>query len=200
MVANQFSKGKPKMLNTSIQMAIHQVNPSNYLPSMAGSLAKSFGAFHALPVPSMERQAISLNIAAALLQHAEAGNLGRVLQAPCGIVISKRLIQPDVLFVARERRGIIGEANLHAAPDLIVEVLSPGMQERDRRAKRKLYAFLEVREYWIVDPEAATIEVLVWSELGYALAGVYGRSDLLLSPLLPKLRLSLSDVFPTEDE
>jgi hypothetical protein len=42
--------------------------------------------------------------------------------------------------------------------------------------------------------------VLVWSEVGYVRAGVYGRSDLLLSPLLPKLRLPLSDVFPVEDE
>ena len=115
-------------------------------------------------------------------------------------VLSTKLIQPDVLFIAKERRGIIGKANLHAGPDLIVEVLSPGTQEKDLRARRKLYAFFEVKEYWIVDPDAAAIEVLVWSELGYVSAGLYGRRERLCSPLLPGLDLPISRIFGAEQD
>jgi Uma2 family endonuclease len=188
------------MSTISIQRAIERFNHSNYSPGIEANRNKMSGDLCLLPVPSMERQAISLRIASALLQHIEAGKLGRVLQAPCGIILSTRLIQPDVLFVTRGRRGIIGKSNLHGAPDLIVEVLSPGMQENDLRAKRRLYAFFEVKEYWIVDPDATTIEVLVWSELGYVSAGNFGRSDWLYSPLLPGLNLPLSRVFKADED
>jgi Uma2 family endonuclease len=188
------------MSTISIQRAIARLNHNDYSPSIGVNRNTVAGDLYALPVPSLERQAISLRIASALLQHTEAGKLGRVLQAPCGIILSTRLIQPDVLFVSRGRRGIIGKSNLHAAPDLIVEVLSPSMQENDLRAKRKLYAYFEVTEYWIVDPDAATIEVLVWSELGYVSAGNYGRSDWLYSPLLPGLNLPLSRVFKADED
>lgn len=150
------------------------------------------------PAPSMEQRTISLRIAAALLQYTQAGKLGRVLQAPYGVILSKKIIQPDVLFVARERRGIIGKAGLYAAPDLIVDLTSPRMQEKELRARKKLYAFFEVKEYWITDPDASTIEVLVWSELGYIPIGKYGKTDRLFSPLLPGLNLPLSKIFATE--
>ncbi len=188
------------MLNTSVQRAIDRFNSGDYHPGIVDNRTNLSGNLYALPVPSMERQAISLKIASALLQHTEAGKLGRVLQAPCGIVLSTRLIQPDVLFIARERRGIIGKTNLHAGPDLIVEVLSPGMQEKDLRAKRKLYAFFEVKEYWLVDSSAAAIEVLIWSELGYVSAGCYGRRDRLFSPLLPGLNIPISRIFGAEED
>ena len=74
------------------------------------------------------------------------------------------------------------------------------MQQRDLRARKKLYAFFEVREYWIADPVASTIEVFVWSELGYIPIGKYANMDRLSSPLLPDLNLALSKVFLTDEE
>ena len=151
-------------------------------------------------VSDMKRQAISLRIAAALLQHAESGRCGSVLQAPCGVVLSRKMIQPDILFVARQRRGIIGKARLYAAPDLIVDLLSPATQQKDLRIKKKLYALFKVKEYWIADPDSRMIEVLVWSELGYVSNGKYGKTDRLCSPLLPGLNLPLSTIFITADD
>lgn len=89
------------MLNTSILKTTDRANDINFLPGFASGRDKLLIDFRALPAPGMERQAISLKIASALLQHIEAGKLGRVLQAPCGIVLSTRLIQPDILFIAR---------------------------------------------------------------------------------------------------
>ena len=57
-------------------------------------------------------------------------------------------MQPDLLFVAADRVSIIGEKFISAAPDLVVEVLSPSTEDRDRTLKMKLYARAGVRELW----------------------------------------------------
>ena len=80
-------------------------------------------------------------------------------------------------------------------PDLVIEILSPGTRGKDLEVKRKIYARFGVQEYWIVDPDAATVEVLVWGESGYASAGVFTGTDRLSSPLLPELNLPLTEIF-----
>jgi Uma2 family endonuclease len=153
------------------------------------------------PSPSIRHQAVVLKIAAALLQHVESKKLGRVLHAPCDVVLSgENVIQPDILYVERKRRGIIGANNLRGAPDLVIEVLSRDAREKDRRFKRKLCARFEIPEYWAVDSDAATVETLLWSEMGYISAGRYTMSDRLSSPLLPDLNLPLTRVFASLDE
>jgi Uma2 family endonuclease len=150
------------------------------------------------PALTLEHQAISLRLAAALLQHTQVADLGQVLHTPSGILLSKRAIQPHVLFVARERRGIIGKTGLHAPPDLIVDILPSHLSAQYIRAKKRLYSFFEIGEYWIVDPDTSSIEVMVWSELGYILVSRYRKRDWLSSPLMPELKLPVSKVFVTE--
>jgi Uma2 family endonuclease len=151
---------------------------------------------HRAPAPSTRHQTVVLKIAAALLRHVESRRLGQVLQAPCDVVLSgETVIQPDVLFVERKRRGIIGANSLRGAPDLVIEVLSRDAQERCYRLKKKIYGRFEIPEYWAVDSDANTIETLLWSELGYISAGRYTKFDRLSSPLLPSLNLPLSRIF-----
>jgi Uma2 family endonuclease len=153
------------------------------------------------PAPSTRHQTVVLKIAAALLRHVESRKLGRVLQAPCDVMLpGKTVIQPDILFVERNRRGIIGENSLRGAPDLVIEVISRETQKKDLPSKKKIYARFEVPEYWAVDSDGNTVETLVWSELGYISAGRYTQSDCLSSPLLPKLNLPLSRIFGSLDE
>jgi Uma2 family endonuclease len=156
---------------------------------------------HRAPSPSIRRQTVILKIAAALLQHVESRKLGQVLQGPCDVVLSgKTVIQPDILFVERTRRGIIGAERLHGAPDLVVEVLSRDSREYDGRSKRKIYSRFEIPEYWAVDSDGDTVETLLWSEMGYVPAGRYTKYDRLSSPLLPKLNLPLSRIFRNPDD
>jgi Uma2 family endonuclease len=132
----------------------------------------------------------------ALIQHVKARSLGVILHAPCDVILSEaNVVQPDILFVRKERSGIIGEANLKGAPDLIIEILSPATRSKDLELKRKTYARFGVQEYWIVDPDAETVEVLAWSETGYVTAGSYVKSDCLSSTLLSDLKLALTEVF-----
>jgi Uma2 family endonuclease len=156
---------------------------------------------HHEPSPSIRRQAVVLKVAAALLHHVESRKLGQVLQAPCDVLLpEKTVIQPDILFVERTRRGIIGKNNLRGAPDLVVEVLSRDARERKCSLKRRICSRFEIPEYWEVDTDADTVETLLWSELGYISAGRYLKRDRLSSPLLPNLNLPLSRIFSHPDE
>jgi Uma2 family endonuclease len=90
---------------------------------------------------------------------------------------------------------LIENESLRGAPDIAIEILSPKTRDKDLRIKRKIYSRFEVKEYWTVDPDSESIEVLLWSELGYASNGIYGKSGRLSSPALPRLRLPLRKVF-----
>ncbi len=93
--------------------------------------------------------------------------------------------------------NIIQENGLNGAPDLIVEIFSPATADRDRTYKRTLYARSRVFEYWLVDPDARTIEVLTLSEKDYQRAGSYAFAldQTLNSPLLSGLAIPLNEVF-----
>jgi Uma2 family endonuclease len=152
--------------------------------------------FRTIPVTETKHQLVSLKIASALLLHVEPRSLGHVLQAPCAVIFPGRfVIQPDILFVEKGRSGLIEERHLRGAPDVIIEIVSQDTREDDLKIKRKIYSRFQVKEYWTVDLRCETVEVLVWSEMGYATAGVYGKSNCLSSPALPGFRLSLRRVF-----
>lgn len=81
---------------------------------------------------------------------------------------------PDILFITKERLHIVKRGRIEGAPDIIVEVLSPSNWLKDRREKFETYAKAGVREYWIVDPRARTIELFFLREGTYSLIGKYG--------------------------
>jgi Uma2 family endonuclease len=149
------------------------------------------------PSPTTRHQTICIKLATELFQFVSQNDLGQVFSAPYDVVLSNHdVAQPDILFVSNRRSHIVTAANIQGAPDLIVEVLSPGTQQYDRGYKRTLYARHGVREYWLVDPDAETVEVLVeGGDAGLTPAAAYGRADTLVSPLLPGLSLNLSRVF-----
>jgi Uma2 family endonuclease len=156
-----------------------------------------------VPVParSIKHQAVALKLAAALLRYAESSKLGRVLQAPCDVILSHSIVmRPDILFIKKERRGLIGKTHLWGVPDLVIDILSNSIHRADLQAKKKIYADYGVQEYWVVDSDANTIDPLVWSELGYVLIKNGHKTGRLYSPLLPDLNLHLSDIFADEDD
>ena len=148
------------------------------------------------PSPTTYHQRILRQLERALGEHVESRRLGEVLFTPCDVVLSETdIVQPDILFVSQERASIIGEKNISSAPDLVVEVLSPGTAQRDQTLKAKTYQRYGVRELWIVSPEARTVEVFVNSDSGFRREAIYGYGDALRSPLLPGLEIPLDRVF-----
>ena len=166
------------------------------LPETAERCELIDGEYWIMPSPTGPHQGAILNIGSELWRFVRANKLGKVFIAPFDVILSPNdVFQPDVIFLSNERMRFRTGDNIRGAPDLVVEVLSPSTAARDRGVKRDRYARFGVREYWMADLEARLIEVLVASDDGFATAGVYGEGDALRSPLLPGLRLDVSEVF-----
>ena len=123
--------------------------------------------------------------------------LGKLFYAPCDVVLSESdVVQPDLLFVSREREHLLsGGQNVQGAPDLVVEILSPGTARRDRGDKRALYGKHGVIEYWLVDPMAETVSIHRQRAGVLVLSRTFGREQTLRSRLLAGLELRLDDIF-----
>lgn len=119
------------------------------------------GELWVTPAPSVRHQRISVRLERALDDLLVRPGLGEIFHAPLGVEFpaTGEGVQPDILFVSNERRGIVAEEWIRGAPDLVVEILSASTAERDRGIKRDLYERHGVAEYWIVDPEADAVEV-----------------------------------------
>ncbi|MFN7944853.1 MAG: Uma2 family endonuclease [Blastocatellia bacterium] len=124
--------------------------------------------------------------------------LGVANNAPGVIFADDDDVAPDVVWVSQEKLGsILGEdGKLHAAPELVIEVVSPGWdnQQRDRQTKLKLYSRRGVQEYWIVDWQQQTVEVYRRSGFRLKLIGTMLRNDKLTSPLLPGFSLPVAEL------
>jgi Uma2 family endonuclease len=105
------------------------------------------------------------------------------------------VVQPDVLFVARDRLHIIAKKNLVGIPNLIVEILSPSSTTRDQKEKLNLYQRYGLPEYWIVDPDSQTVEVCL--SVGNRLERVESlkTGEQLHARQIPGLVLELSEIF-----
>lgn len=73
---------------------------------------------------------------------------------------------PDLLFIAKEHRDILQDAHVEGAPDLAIEIVSPGSEERDWREKYWEYEEAEVKEYWVIDPYSQTMAMYRLEEEG----------------------------------
>jgi len=154
------------------------------------------GELYMVPAPNFRHQTISRDLGVVLWEFVKENNLGTVLYAPFDVVLSETdVVQPDIIFVSKERMGLMTEKNLRGAPDLAIEILSTATRERDKLVKKKLYMEYGVKEFWIVDPDRRTIEIMVLKETGFETFGIYFIDDELTSPLLRGFKLDLKEVF-----
>lgn len=106
------------------------------------------------PSPKFIHQRILNDLILQLGSFIRENQLGQTLIAPMDVYLEERnIFQPDILFISNENRQIIEEDGLHGAPDLIIEILSPGTAKYDLTMKKDVYERCGVKEYWIVDPE-----------------------------------------------
>ena len=150
------------------------------------------------PAPNTRHQEISMNLSEIIRHFLRTNPLGKVFAAPYDVVFSQeppQVVEPDLVFVSKDRLSLITEKNLQGAPDLLVEILSEGTSRRDRREKHSLYERFGVPEYWIVDPDQNTVQVFRRTGKRYAPAREFGINDRLETPLLPGLSILLSEVF-----
>jgi Uma2 family endonuclease len=168
----------------------------DYMKLPEGTLAELIGGeLFMTPSPSFSHQDVAYEIAGRLRAFVAERGLGKAVGAPLDVHLpSGDIVQPDVLFIRKDNLGIV-QRWIMGVPDLLVEIVSPDRPERDRLVKRSLYANNGIGEFWIVDLDTRTIEVLTLSGGAYASHGYFEDCDTLTSPALPGLSLRLDDVF-----
>ena len=153
------------------------------------------------PSPGTPHQLILWNLSGMLGPYLRANPIGTALAGPFDVKLSPfTVLVPDLVYVTADRFArVVNEKHATAAPDLVVEILSPGTRRRDKGRKRVIYDREGVREYWIVDPEAESIMALRRPRADAGLTRVrtwtLEADGVLESPLFPGLRLPLHDVF-----
>ena len=112
------------------------------------------------PSPEIPHQRSSLLLVSKMLNFVEDNELGLVLEAPMDVELDEdNVFQPDILFISKERFGIIREGRkIKGAPDLVVEILSTN-KKYDQEEKKYLYELHNVREFWLVDVKKKQVEV-----------------------------------------
>ena len=124
------------------------------------------GDLYMTPSPSLRHQLVSWRLCSALDRFLVKTGHGVVLSAPFGVEFpaTSEGVQPDILFVSRDRYEIVAESVVVGAPDLVAEILSPSTASRDCGIKRRLYERQGVQEHWVVDPNESVVDVWRFAE------------------------------------
>ncbi len=148
--------------------------------------------------PGLTHQQISMNFTFLIRSYLESHPIGLIFATPSLILTELSGVIPDVVFFRHERSEeiILGE-RLTGAPDLVVEILSPGAENlrRDRIAKRQLYARHGVAEYWMVDPVQRALEVYRLQTGSLELVATLKDADELSSSFLPGFSCATAAIF-----
>jgi Uma2 family endonuclease len=157
------------------------------------------GEHYVTPSPNTAHQVIVGNLYFALRSHLEANPVGQLFTAPFDVVFSDfDVVEPDLLYItAARRRDILTKQHVRGAPDLVIEVASPGTRRRDETIKRRLYERDGVAEYWVVDPDLEVVRIYRREDRGFGRPHELSREagDVLESPLFPDLTLPLDAIF-----
>ena len=123
------------------------------------------------PRPTVNHNSVAFNIAFAFKKYLKGKPCKPFADGTDVYLTEKDRVIPDVMIICKKE--IIKLKGVFGVPDLIVEVLSPGTEKRDRGYKKDLYEESGVREYWLVEPETQTVEVYLLKDKKFVLDDVY---------------------------
>jgi Uma2 family endonuclease len=157
------------------------------------------GELYVSSAPAFVHQIILLRIASAFVDYLRQHPIGEIVPG-VGVVFDEyNGVIPDLIFATSERmRKALVSGRFRAAPEIVIEILSPGFsnERRDRHVKRSLYAARGVGEYWVVDPENRSLEIHRRNEAGDLVFGEsLQRTDNLTSGVLPGFTVRVDTLF-----
>ena len=154
------------------------------------------GELYMSPAPNLGHQRTVGRFHLAIGNYLEKNQIGEVFTAPTDIILSDiDIFQPDIVFVSKEKFDRLTRENVQGAPDLVIEVLSPYTEKRDRTAKLKAYSKYGVLEYLMAGEENETLEA--WRRKGKKLVfyALLDKTHTFTTPLLPGLEIPLKKIF-----
>lgn len=160
--------------------------------------------FKMSPAPAPIHQEVSVNISSALHNFLKKKKC-KVYPAPFDVrlpVKNKKkdneittVVQPDISVVCDQSK--IDGRGCCGAPDIVIEILSPGNSHREVKVKFELYEEAGVKEYWIVNPVEANIIIFILDEQGTYTGGgkMYAGKDKIKSHAIPGLIVDTKEIF-----
>lgn len=148
--------------------------------------------------PGLPHQMILQNLQIAFADYLRKNPIGKIVPGAGAVFSDYDAVIPDLVFVSNARWSeVVTNERFSAAPDLVVEVMSRGKENRDRDllVKRQLYAKYGVAEYWIVDVEKRIVEVYCLRNDRLESIATLRNGDEITTSLLPDFRFSVSAVF-----
>ncbi len=159
------------------------------------------GEHYVTASPSTRHQDVSVQLTTFLNLFIREHRLGKLYSAPTDVVLSDHdVVVPDLVFISKARRAMVTSSSIQGAPDLVVEILSPGTRRIDLGIKLERYESFGVREYWLVDPLRETVAVYRLEGERFERAAELTASDVLVTPLLPGLELQLERIFIRDED
>ena len=154
------------------------------------------GELEMTPSPSTFHQKVSRNLEMIIWNYVIKHNLGEIYDAPLDVIFDQiNVLQPDIIYISIERQELIKQKGIFGAPDLIIEIKSPGAPHVDTKRKKDIYERFGVREYWIVDAPDKKVEVYILKGGGYTLQGIYTDQDSINCKTIKGLSVNLTEVF-----
>ncbi len=149
--------------------------------------------------PHIQHQGAGGNLHFELEAWSRQTKLGKPFQTPGVIFTPTDAVIPDVVWISQTRleTGVDAAGHLTIAPELMIEILSPGgeNEQRDKEVKLKLYSRYGVQEYWIVNWQVQSLEVYRRSDAQLQLVTTLLVDDVVTSPLLPGFRVAIAKIF-----
>jgi Uma2 family endonuclease len=148
------------------------------------------------PAPNLSHQGVSRNLEFILLQHIKEKESGFLYYAPVDVILDDHtIVQPDLVFIAKERSSILGSRGVEGPPDLVIEIHSSSTMRTDRVSKFQIYARFGIEWYWMLDPQARVMEEYARSPEGYIKVSEHGGKSLFKPALFPGLSIDLGQVW-----
>jgi Uma2 family endonuclease len=147
--------------------------------------------------PKPQHQNISMNLSYYFLSYIKENKIGKLYAAPIDVFLDDiNAVQPDLVFIPTKNQNIITDDGIMGVPDLVVEIISPSSLLRDRVDKKNLYERLNVKEYWIIDPQYQDIEIYAVQNGRYELlSGVTMFEGTLKSNIFEGIEIDLGVLF-----
>ncbi len=148
--------------------------------------------------PGIPHQRVLHNFQMELGSYLKENPVGILVPGTGAIFSDYDAVIPDLIFVRSERWAeVTSEQKITSAPDIVVEILSPGSENRrrDLSVKRQLYAKYGVKEYWIADSENQSLLIFHLQEQTLEEIATLRGLDEITSPLLPGFHLKAGAVF-----
>lgn len=149
-----------------------------------------------MPTPTPAHQLFSANLLVAIHTFVKKEKLGRVLSAPMDTVFSANTtLQPDLLYLSKERLHLIGDKKIEGAPDLVVEILSPSNNAKEMSFKKYTYEISDVLEYWVVNLEKKCLTQYEKVDEELVIRHIFQQNEILTSLVIEGFETEIASLF-----